>query len=78
MEKEIEWILFKLYKEYLCLYIENYMELDMGFVREKENFFEVGYYLLVVIVILDEEKEMIGFYNILIWKCERIFLGMLI
>ncbi|MDA2176774.1 hypothetical protein PDN34_09035 [Bacillus cereus] len=76
MEKEIERISLKLYKEYSRLYIENHMELDMGFAREKENPFEVGYYSSVAIAILDEEKEMIGFHNIPIWKCERIFLGM--
>ncbi|AND09564.1 hypothetical protein COD10_04125 [Bacillus thuringiensis] len=76
MEKEIERISLKLYKEYSHLYIEKNMELDMGFAREKENPFEVGYYSSVAIAILDEEKEMIGFYNIPIWKCERIFLGM--
>ncbi len=48
----------------------------MGFAREKENPFEVGYYSSVAIAILDEEKELIGFHNIPIWKCERIFLGM--
>lgn len=46
----------------------------MGFAREKENPFEVDYYSSVAIAILD--KEMIGFHNIPIWKCERIFLGM--
>ncbi|MED2488724.1 hypothetical protein CN977_10000 [Bacillus thuringiensis] len=76
MEKEIERMSLKLYKEYSHLYIEKNMELDMGFAREKENPFEVGYYSLVAIAILDEEKEMIEFYNIPIWKCERIFLGM--
>lgn len=76
MEKEIERISLKFYKEYSHLYIEKNMELDMGFAREKENPFEVGYYSSVAIAILDEEKEMIGFYNIPIWKCERIFLGM--
>lgn len=76
MEKEIERISLKLYKEYSRLYIEKYMELDMGFAREKENAFEVGYYSSVAIAILDEEKELIGFHNIPIWKCERIFLGM--
>jgi hypothetical protein len=76
MEKEIERISLKLYKEYSHLYIEKNMELDMGFAREKENPFEVGYYSSVAIAILDEEKEMIGFHNIPIWECERIFLGM--
>ncbi|HDR4761138.1 TPA: hypothetical protein ACQ75Q_000635 [Bacillus thuringiensis] len=76
MEKEIERISLKLHKEYSHLYIEKHMELDMGFAREKENPFEVGYYSSVAIAILDEEKEMIEFHNILIWKCERIFLGM--
>ncbi|MEF7637080.1 hypothetical protein [Bacillus thuringiensis] len=76
MEKEIERISLKLHKEYSHLYIEKHMELDMGFAREKENAFEVGYYSSVAIAILDEEKEMIGFHNIPIWKCERIFLGM--
>lgn len=76
MEKEIERILLKLHKEYSHLYIEKHMELDMGFAREKENPFEVGYYSSVAIAILDEEKELIGFHNIPIWKCERIFLGM--
>ena len=33
----------------------------MGFAREKENPFEVGYYSSVAIAILDEEKEMIDF-----------------
>lgn len=73
MEKEIERISLKLHKEYSRLYIEKYMELDMGFAREKENAFEVGYYSSVAIAILDEEKELIGFHNIPIWKCERIF-----
>ncbi len=72
----IERISLKLHKEYSRLYIENHMELDMGFAREKENPFEVGYYSSVAIAIVDEEKEMIGFHNIPIWKCERIFLGM--
>lgn len=36
----------------------------------------MGYYSSVAIAILDEEKELIGFHNIPIWKCERIFLGM--
>ena len=76
MEKEIERISLKLHKEYSHLYIEKHMELDMGFARENENPFEVGYYSSVAIAILDEEKEMIEFHNILIWKCERIFLGM--
>ncbi|HDR7791976.1 TPA: hypothetical protein QCY19_000498 [Bacillus luti] len=76
MEKEIERIALKLHKEYSHLYIEKHMELDMGFAREKENPFEMGYYSTVAIAILDEEKEMIEFHNIPIWKCERIFLGM--
>lgn len=76
MEKEIERISLKLHKEYSHLYIEKHMELDMGFAREKENPFEVGYYSSVAIAILDEEKELIGFHDIPIWKCERIFLGM--
>ncbi|MFD6505835.1 MULTISPECIES: hypothetical protein [unclassified Bacillus (in: firmicutes)] len=76
MEKEIERISFKLYKEHSHLYIEKNMELDMGFVRDKENPFEMGYYSSVAIAILDEEQEMIGFHNIPIWKCERLFLGM--
>ncbi|HDR4899805.1 hypothetical protein OCF11_15320 [Bacillus cereus] len=76
MEKEIEKIAFKLFKDYSHLYIEKNMELDMGFAREKENPFEVGYNSSVAIAILDEEKEMIEFHNISIWKCERIFLGM--
>lgn len=76
MEKEIKQISLKLYKEYSHLYIEKNMELDMGFARGKENPFEVGYYSSVAIAILDGEKEMIEFHNILIWKCERIFLGM--
>ncbi|HHT7190274.1 TPA: hypothetical protein ACTZ5N_003680 [Bacillus cereus] len=76
MEKEIERIALKLHKEYSHLYIEKHMELDMGCAREKENPFEMGYYSTVAIAILDEEKEMIEFHNIPIWKCERIFLGM--
>ncbi|EJS77802.1 hypothetical protein ICY_01011 [Bacillus cereus BAG2X1-3] len=48
----------------------------MELVRDKENPFEVGYYSSVAIAILDEEQEMIGFYNIPIWKCENVFLGM--
>lgn len=48
----------------------------MGLVKDKEHPFEVGYNSSVAIAILDEEKEMIGFHNIPIWKCERIFLGM--
>ena len=76
MEKEIERISLKLHKEYSRKKEKKYMELDMGFAREKENAFEVGYYSSVAIAILDEEKELIGFHNIPIWKCERIFLGM--
>ncbi|HDV8361603.1 TPA: hypothetical protein RKT18_002642 [Bacillus cereus] len=66
MEKEIERISFKLFKDYSYFYIEKNMELDMGFAREKENPFEVGYYSTVAIAILDEEKEMIKFHNITI------------
>ena len=52
------------------------MKLDMGFEREKENPFEIGYYSSVSIAILDEEGEMIEFYIIPIWRCENTFLGM--
>ncbi|PGO28502.1 hypothetical protein CN984_13945 [Bacillus cereus] len=76
MEKEIERISLELFKEYSYLYIEKNMELFMELVKDKEHPFEVGYYSSVAIAILDEEKEMIGFYNIPIWKCENIFLGM--
>ncbi|MEJ9113577.1 hypothetical protein LAV76_12460 [Bacillus paramobilis] len=76
MEKEIERISFKLFKDYSHLYIEKNMELDMGLVKDKEHPFELGYGSSVAIAILDEEKEMIGFYNIPIWKCKRILLGM--
>ncbi|MBW3495676.1 MULTISPECIES: hypothetical protein [Bacillus] len=76
MEKEIERISLELYKEYSHLYIEKNMELSMGLVKDKEHPFELGYGSSVAIAILDEEKEMIGFHNIPIWKCERIFLGM--
>ncbi|PGM93276.1 hypothetical protein [Bacillus cereus] len=76
MEKEIERISIKLSGEYSYLYIEKNMELSMGLVKDKEHPFEVGYYSSVAIAILDEEKEMIEFHNIPIWKCERIFLGM--
>ena len=47
-----------------------------GICKRKENPFEVGYYSSVAIAILDEEKEMIEFHYIPIWKCEKIFLGM--
>ncbi|MES9665594.1 hypothetical protein ABWK37_12015 [Bacillus nitratireducens] len=76
MEKEIERISLKLFEEYSYLYIEKNMELSMEFVKDKEHPFEVGYYSSAAIAILDEEKEMIGFHDIPIWKCERIFLGM--
>lgn len=76
MEKEIERISLKLFEEYSYLYIEKNMELSMELVKDKEHPFEVGYYSSAAIAILDEEKEMIGFHNIPIWKCERIFLGM--
>ncbi|MCU7665550.1 MULTISPECIES: hypothetical protein [Bacillus cereus group] len=76
MEKEIERISFKLFKDYSHLYIEKNMELNMGLVKCKENPFETGYDSSLAIAILDEEKEMIEFHYITIWKCERIFLGM--
>ncbi|MED0988860.1 hypothetical protein [Bacillus nitratireducens] len=76
MEKEIERISLKLFEEYSYLYIEKNMELSMEFVKDKEHPFEMGYYSSATIAILDEEKEMIGFHDIPIWKCERIFLGM--
>ncbi|MBE7102120.1 hypothetical protein FT637_03440 [Bacillus cereus] len=76
MEKEIERVTFKLYKDYSHLYIEKNMKLDMRFEREKENPFEMGYYSSVSIAVLDAEGEMIEFYTIPIWKCENIFLGM--
>ncbi|QUG85653.1 hypothetical protein GSN03_20215 [Bacillus nitratireducens] len=76
MEKEIERISLKLFEEYSYLYIEKNMELSMELVKDKEHPFEVGYYSSAAIAILDEEKEIIGFHNIPIWKCERIFLGM--
>ena len=74
MEKEIERISLKLYKEYSYLYIEKH-GVRYGICAGKENPFEVGYYSSVAIAILDEEKEMIEFHDIPIWKCERIFLG---
>ena len=76
MEKEIERISLGLFKEYSHLYIGKNMKLYMGFEREKENPFEIGYYSSVSIAVLDEEGEMIEFYIIPIWRCENTFLGM--
>ncbi|ENB9401628.1 MULTISPECIES: hypothetical protein [Bacillus cereus group] len=76
MEKEIERISFKLFKDYSHLYIEKNMELFIELIRDKDDPFETGYYSSISIAILDEEKEMIEFHHIPIWKCERIFLGM--
>ncbi|MDF9446332.1 hypothetical protein [Bacillus toyonensis] len=77
MEKEIERISLKLFREYAHLHIEKSMELDIVFEREKEDSFETGYYSSVSMAIVDEEGEMIDFYIIPIWKCENILLGML-
>ncbi|MEK4914488.1 hypothetical protein [Bacillus sp. FSL E2-8887] len=76
MEKEIERISLGFFKAYSHLYIGKNMKLDMGFEREKENPFEIGYYSSVSIAVLDEEGEMIEFYIIPIWRCENAFLGM--
>lgn len=76
MEKEIERISLGFFKAYSHLYIGENMKLDMGFEREKENPFEIGYYSSVSIAVLDEEGEMIEFYIIPIWRCENTFLGM--
>lgn len=76
MEKEIERISLGFFKAYSHLYIGKNMKLDMGFEREKENPFEIGYYSSVSIAVLDEEGEMIEFYIIPIWRCENTFLGM--
>ncbi|PFC88069.1 hypothetical protein CN272_08765 [Bacillus anthracis] len=84
MEKEIEKISFKLFKEYSHLYIEKNMELFIELIRDKENPFETGYYSSIsiavldeegAIAVLDEEGAMTEFYTVPIWECCNYFLG---
>ena len=75
MEKEIERISFKLFKDYSHLYIEKNMELFIELIRDKEDPFETGYSSSISIAVLDEEGAMIEFYTVPIWECCNYFLG---
>ncbi|HDR7513794.1 hypothetical protein AB1I92_17890 [Bacillus mobilis] len=75
MEKEIERISFKLFKDYSHLYIEKNMELFIELIRDKEYPFETGYSSSISIAVLDEEGKMIEFYTVPIWECCNYFLG---
>ncbi|MED0995009.1 hypothetical protein P4T34_05790 [Bacillus mobilis] len=75
MEKEIERISFKLFKDYSHLYIEKNMELFIELIRDKEDPFETGYSSSITIAVLDEEGKMIEFYTVPIWECCNYSLG---
>ncbi|HWO95353.1 MAG TPA: hypothetical protein VNM45_03230 [Bacillus sp. (in: firmicutes)] len=76
MEERLEMVSALLLQRYAPLFIEKNMELFIEFERSKKNPFEAGYESSISIAVTDENGDMIDFYRIPIWECERHFLGL--
>lgn len=76
IEQQLRDITIKLEQIYTSLFKEQNLDLYIKFEVTNSDLFESGYESAIIIFINDDtEGDMFSFYNVIVWKCNRTFLG---
>lgn len=76
IEERLKMVSDLLLQRYNPLFAEKKMELFIEFEKNKKNPYEIGYESSLSLAVINENGEMMDFYRIPIWECERHFLGL--
>ncbi|MET3085125.1 hypothetical protein [Priestia megaterium] len=76
IEQELRDVTMKLEQIYTPLFQKQNLDLFVKFEVANGDHFDEGYESVVIIFINDDiEGDMLDFYNVVVWKCSRTFLG---
>ncbi|PEB23416.1 hypothetical protein COO05_16865 [Bacillus toyonensis] len=68
----------QLLQKYAPLFVKKDMELFIELEKSKKDTFEIGYKSSILLAVTDAQGDMIDFYTIPIWECNRHFFGLLV
>jgi len=76
IEQQLRDVTIKLEQVYTSLFKEQNLDLYIKFEVTNSDLFEPGYESAIIIFVNDDtEGDMFSFYNVIVWKCTRTFLG---
>ncbi|PGE66472.1 hypothetical protein [Bacillus toyonensis] len=78
IEQKLRSVSVQLLQNYAPLFIKKDMELFIELEKSKKDTFEIGYKSSILLGVTDAQGDMIDFYTIPIWECNRHFLGLLV
>ncbi|EOV9529252.1 hypothetical protein ACE41A_21700 [Bacillus cytotoxicus] len=76
IEQKLRNVSVQLLQNYTPLFVKKDMELFIELEKNKKDTFEIGYKSSILLEVTDTQGDMIDFYTIPIWKCNRYFLGL--
>ncbi|EJR57561.1 hypothetical protein IIM_00168 [Bacillus cereus VD107] len=76
IEQKLRNISVQLLQKYAPLFIKKDMELFIDLEKSKKDTFEIGYKSSILLGVTDAQGDMIDFYTIPIWECNRHFFGL--
>ncbi|PEA26664.1 hypothetical protein CN923_12715 [Bacillus cereus] len=76
IEQKLRNVSVQLLQNYAPLFIKKDMELFIELEKSKKDTFEIGYKSSILLGVTDAQGDMIDFYTIPIWECNRHFFGL--
>ncbi|KXY35720.1 DoxX [Bacillus cereus] len=76
IEQKLRNVSVLLLQNYAPLFIKKDMELFIELEKSKKDTFEIGYKSSILLGVTDAQGDMIDFYTIPIWECNRHFFGL--
>lgn len=76
IEQKLRNVSVQLLQKYTPLFVKKDMELFIELEKSKKDTFEIGYKSSILLEVTDAQGDMIDFYTIPIWECNRHFLGL--
>lgn len=78
IEQKLRNVSVQLLQKYAPLFVKKDMELFIELKKSKKDTFEIGYKSSILLAVTDAQGDMIDFYTIPIWECNRHFFGLLV
>ncbi|EEL58549.1 Inosine-uridine preferring nucleoside hydrolase [Bacillus cereus Rock4-18] len=75
IEQKLRNVSVQLLQNYAPLFIKKDIELFIELEKSKKDTFEIGYKSSILLGVTDAQGDMIDFYTIPIWECNRHFFG---
>ncbi|MFY0127905.1 MULTISPECIES: hypothetical protein [Bacillus cereus group] len=76
IEQKLRNVSVQLLQKYAPLFVKKDMELFIELEKSKKDTFEIGYKSSILLAVTDAQGDMIDFYTIPIWECNRHFFGL--